>query len=254
MLMNTKQVVVDGLLTRYAVTGTGKPVLLLHGWGDSLETWTDLTAKLSGQYKVITLDLPGFGQTQAPKEAWGLSDYAQFTYHFLAKIEVNQLYALGGHSNGGAVAISMIAHGLASPHRLLLLASAGIRSSSVKKHLVKAAAKSAKLVTAVLPKATRQRLRNKAYSKIGSDFLLLPNMQETFKKIISEDVRAQAHTITTPTLIIYGANDASTPPAHGELFKAAIIGSRLEILPGAGHFLHHDNSLQVSDLVKEFLA
>src|ERR1700761_1960117 len=99
------QVVVDSLLTQYVRTGKGKVVLLLHGWGDSAAGLRDLQAVLGKRYDVIALNLPGFGGTGNPPVAWGLTDYAQFVAHFLHKIGVSDVYAVLGHSNGGAIAI-----------------------------------------------------------------------------------------------------------------------------------------------------
>jgi len=80
------QVVVDSQLVQYAAQGKGELVLILHGWGDSSLGWRDLTAELAKKYQVIAVDLPGFGGSEAPKEAWDLSNYARFVQHFLQKI------------------------------------------------------------------------------------------------------------------------------------------------------------------------
>src|SRR5687767_7106943 len=113
------QVIVDSLLTHYEVHGKGRPVLLLHGWGDSAAGLQKLQAALARKHRVIALDLPGFGGTQPPENAWGLDDYAYFVDHFLAKTDTKQLKALIGHSNGGAIAIRGMARGWLSADRLV---------------------------------------------------------------------------------------------------------------------------------------
>ena len=80
------QVVVDSLLTQYVRKGSGKTVLILHGWADSSKGLAALTNELAQKYDVIAIDLPGFGATQLPPQAWGLTDYADFVKHFLEKI------------------------------------------------------------------------------------------------------------------------------------------------------------------------
>lgn len=248
------QVIVDSLLTHYETHGHGKTILLLHGWGDTVTGLKTLQASLAKKYKVIALDLPGFGGSQAPGAAWGLDDYAYFVGHFLAKIDAKQLKAIAGHSNGGAIAIRGMARGWLSAERLVLLASAGIRGEY--KGRVKALrliTKAGKALTAPLPKSVKERLRKKVYKTVGSDMLVAEHMQETFKRVVTDDVREDAVRIALPTLLIYGDKDESTPLGYAKIFNEAIKGSRLEVLPGAGHFVHLDEPEKAAKLITEFL-
>ncbi len=141
------QLVVNQLLTNYSKTGRGRVVLLLHGWGDDCRTFNDLTKELSKKYTVVSLDLPGFGQTQAPQEIWNLDNYARFVGDFLAKLELSP-YAIVGHSNGGALSIRAVAQVILKPHKLVLLASSGIRDRQNLRRLgLKAVAKTGKAAT-----------------------------------------------------------------------------------------------------------
>lgn len=248
------QVVVDSLLTHYATAGKGKVVLVLHGWGDSGAGLQSITAILAKKFQVIALDLPGFGGTEAPRSAWGLSDYAKFAQHFLQKINKLPVYAIVGHSNGGAIAIRGLAEGVLNAERLVLLASAGVRGEY--KGRVKALrvfTKIGKALAAPLPKSAKQRLRHRVYSSVGSDMLVAEHLQETFKKVVTDDVREDASRLAQPTLLIYGENDEQTPPWIGEAFHQLIKDSTLQVLPGAGHFVHHDRPEQVQQAVQEFL-
>ncbi len=248
------QVIVDSLLTYYEAHGKGRLVLLLHGWGDSAAGLKTLQAALAKKYKVIALDLPGFGGSQPPPEAWGLDSYAYFVAHFLDKIAAKKLVAIVGHSNGGAIAIRGMARGWLSADKLVLLASAGIRGEY--KGRVKAlrlVTKAGKALTAPLPKSIKQHLRKKVYTTVGSDMLVAEHLQETFKKIVADDVRADAAHLALPTLLIYGDADDATPVAYGKLLQEAIQGSKLEVVPGAGHFVHTDQPAAVEKLIQGFL-
>jgi pimeloyl-ACP methyl ester carboxylesterase len=248
------QVVVDSLLTHYEVQGKGRAILLLHGWGDSTTGMRNLQKALATQYRVLAVDLPGFGGTEAPKAVWGLDNYAQFTGHFLKKIEVGELAAIVGHSNGGAIAIRGLAQGWLASDKLVLLASAGIRSEY--KGRVKALrliTKAGKALTMPLPRPIKQKLRKTVYRTVGSDMLVAEHLQETFKKVVTEDVRTDAAKLTTPTLLLYGEQDQATPVRFGELLHQAIGGSTLEILPGAEHFVHLDRPEAVTSAIKEFV-
>lgn len=249
------QVVVDSLLTQYARRGSGKTVLILHGWGDNSKGMAALTSELSQKYDVIAVDLPGFGGTQQPPEPWDLTNYAQFVQHFLHKIDASQLYAVVGHSNGGGVAIRGLAGGLLKAKKLVLLGSAGIRGEyKGRNRALRMVAKTGKAITMPLPKSVKSKLQRKVYKTIGSDMLVVESLQETFKKVVNDDVRAEAQKITIPTLIVYGQNDEQTPPRYGEIFKQAIAKSHLHIIPSAGHFVHLDQPQQTTTLIEEFLA
>jgi pimeloyl-ACP methyl ester carboxylesterase len=247
------QIVVDALLTQYEMQGKGKLVLLLHGWGDSSKGLAVLQKTLAKQCCVISLDLPGFGGTEAPKDVWGLNDYAVFVAHFLQKIGEKKLGTLVGHSNGGAIAVRGLGQGILQADKLVLMASAGIRGEY--KGRIKAlrlVTKAGKALTMPLPRSIKQGLRKKVYNTVGSDMLVAEHLQETFKKVVTDDVRADAAQLTVPTLLIYGENDESTPVTYGELFHQAIDGSTLEVLPGAGHFVHLDRPEQVAKAIEEF--
>ena len=248
------QVVVDSQLVHYVTRGKGELVLILHGWGDSSTGWRDLAATLAKKHQVIALDLPGFGGTEAPKKAWDLSDYALFVQHFLQKIDKPQVAVLIGHSNGGAIAVRGLGTGVLKTQKLVLLAAAGIRGEY--KGRVKALrvfTKIGKALSSPLPKSVKQHLRRKVYSSVGSDMLVAEHMQETFKKIVTDDVREDAAKLSLPTLLVYGEADEQAPAWYGETYHQLITGSTLEILPGVGHFVHLERPKEVTRAIQEFI-
>ena len=249
------QVIVDGLLTHYERSGKGKVVVLLHGWGDRAAGLDILRAALAERFTVIVPDLPGFGSTAAPHGVWGLADYARFVAAFLQKIGKKDIYAFVGHSNGGAIAIRGLSSGMLAADRLILLASAGIRDTySGRNKALRMAVKTGKLLASPLPASIKQRLRRGVYTAIGSDMLVAEHLQETFKRIVADDVRADAAKLALPTLLVYGEADTATPVGYGETFHELIPGSTLEILPGAGHFVYMDRPRDVTRAIEEFLA
>lgn len=248
------QVIVNQLATNYQRAGKGKTVLVLHGWGDSSKGWVQFTAQLAKNYDVLSLDLPGFGGTQPPAEPWGLTDYATFVGAFLAKLDLKP-YAIVGHSNGGGIAIRGLAQKMLTADKLILLASAGIRGEyKGRNKALRMITKTGKLITKPLPATVKKKLQRKVYDTVGSDMLVAEGLQETFKKVVNDDVRADAHMLKLPTLLLYGTDDKSTPPRYGRQFHEAITGSRLEILPGAEHFVHLEQPAKVIALTEEFLA
>lgn len=253
IIHGSMQVVVDGLVTNYSLTGEGSALLILHGWGDTSKSWQALAAVLSKTHRVICVDLPGFGGTQRPTDTWGLDNYAQFVNHFLVKIGISD-YVMIAHSNGGAVAVHGIATSQLTPTRLVLVASAGVRDTEqAKKKLLKYAAKGGKLLLKPLPTAMQRRARRKLYGAIGSDYLVVEGMEETFKRVVAHDVQAEAAKVTIPTLLIYGDKDQSTPVRYGQLFQQQIKDATLRIVPGAGHFIHTEETQQLAGIIDGFL-
>ncbi len=249
------QVVIDNLLTHYQKLGTAsRTVVIVHGWGDKAQAWQDFAANLAGSYTVIIPDLPGFGQTQAPDRAWRLNDYANFIAQFLRKIDVQKIDCFIAHSNGGAIVLRGLGTGTLAAEHLVLLASAGIRGEyKGRMKALRYMAKTGKLLTKPLPVSVQKKLRRKLYTTVGSDMLVAEHLQETFKKIITDDVRVDATCVNIPTLLIYGQQDVSAPVRYGQLFHEVMPNSTLEIIAGAEHFVHLDQPQRVLGLIKEFL-
>lgn len=247
------QIVVNKMLTHYDKQGTGKSVLLLHGWGDNLATYKSLQTRLAKSYSVISLDLPGFGTTEPPQQAWDLDDYAVFVRAFLDKLGVGTLHAVIGHSNGAALAIRGVSIEQINPQKLVLISAAGIRDANhIRRAAVKSVAKVGKVLTIGLPKKHKDKMQKLLYGVIGSDMLVSPALKETFKKTVRQDVQSDAARIKIPTLIIYGKNDRATPVGDAKLYHKLIPASKLSLLEG-GHFIHHEQDAMVNSLVEEFL-
>lgn len=246
------QIIVDNLLTQYTKSGSGDTVLLLHGWGDSSKGTSAFAQVLSDRFEVISVDLPGFGGTQAPEDSWGLDDFANFIIDFTHKLQLN-ISVVIGHSNGGAIAVRCIAKGIKTNY-LVLIASAGIRGEyKGRNKVLRLVAKTGKTLVKPFPQALQKKLRRKLYTSVGSDMLVAEHLQETFKRVVVDDVLNDAKNITIPTLIVYGDKDVSTPSRYGELFKQNISESKLVIIPDGEHMLLTENTDTIAALVKEFL-
>ncbi len=247
------QIIVDDLLVTYEQNGKGKLLLLLHGWADDHKTFDYLLSSLSKKYQVMALDLPGFGDSQSPNEVWNLDNYTRFIAAFLMKLKLNP-YAIIGHSNGGALAIRGLSDGVLKADKLVLLASAGIRNTNKTKRLVtKIVAKVGKISTFWLPKLTRQQLRRKLYGTIGSDMLVAPHLQETFKLTVSQDLQDDASKLNLPTLLINADRDPAIPISDAKLFNKLIKGSKLVVLESTSHFIHQEKNAEVVKIIEDFL-
>ncbi len=247
------KIIVQNLATEYRDEGEGPVMLLLHGWKDSLYTFDDLMPSLLARWRVVRLDLPGFGESEAPGGAWNLDDYIHFVNEFIQKLNL-QVDVLAGHSFGGRIAIKGQAVKLFKANKLVLIAPAGIaRKQKLRKSILKVMAKIGGFLADIPPLILwRQEIRKKMYNLIGSDYLNAGPLRGTFLKIIAEDLSVKARDITVPTLIIWGANDTQTPLADGQKLSRLVSGSEFKVINGAGHFVHREKHQEVAKLIEDF--
>ena len=245
--------IVNNLATEYLDEGNGPTILMLHGWADNLHTFDALVRELL-EYRIVRLDMPGFGASERPKETWGVVEYARFVQSFIKKLQIEP-QVLVGHSFGGRVIIKGVGTGIFTPEKIILIASAGIaRKRTIKSLLLRTAAKIGKALTHIPPLSLyRQQIRKKLHASIGSDYFASGSMKDIFLKVICEDLLPYARKILIPTLLIWGSNDESTPLSDGETIRDAIRGAELEVIPGATHFVHQERPQEVANLIKGFI-
>ncbi len=248
------KLIVNDLVVEYRDEGFGEPILFLHGWGSNFSTFDGLTDILKSKYRVIRVDLPGFGKTEAPEKDWDLSSYAKFVREFIKKIEIKPK-AIIGHSFGGRVAVKGVSEGIFNCSKLVLISSAGIEERGIfLKVVMKGLAKIMKCILYIPPFVFwRKKIRKKIYKMIGSDYDDAGEMKGMFARIISEDLSPVAKNINFPVLLIWGEEDRQTPLKQGEKFSRLIKNSRLEVIKNAGHFIHREKPQKTAMLIDEFL-
>lgn len=117
---------VQGIQTHYRDQGQGQPIVLLHGMASSLHTWEGWVAALSPTYRVISIDMPGWGLTGPdPQKRYRIEDQVAFVAAFLDSLGIEKC-VLGGNSMGGWFSWNFA---LQHPERLLgllLVDAAGV--------------------------------------------------------------------------------------------------------------------------------
>lgn len=248
------KIIVRNIALEYEDQGTGQVLLFLHGWGDSAQTFSALKNYLPSGYRFISLDFPGFGQSEYPGGDWELSDYVTLVRDFLDKLSIKP-EAIIGHSFGGRVAIKGLAQNILPASKLILIASAGVSDRKSAQNIFwQPFTKAFKLVFS-LPGLNNFQggLKSRFYKLIGSDYYSAGKMKGSFVKIINEDLSQIAPSINIPTLLIWGKGDTATPLADGVTLSKLIPNSRLETIPGAGHFVHSEKPEAVGKLISDFI-
>ena len=254
VFLRKMKVIVGGIAAEYQDEGSGLTLLFLHGWKDDLHTFDRLVRLFVPPYRTVRIDLPGFGQTETPQCPWRLEDYVRFVDDFLRKLNIRPL-ALVGHSFGGRVLIKGVSAGILKPQKIVLIDSAGIaKSCTLKNRLLTLAAKIGKAATFLPPFVFwRKEIRRKLYEKIGSDYFAAGALKDTFLTIIREDLTGAASNIACPVLLLWGADDSVTPVADGRRLSHIIPHASLNVIEGAGHFVHREKPEEVAALIKKFL-
>lgn len=247
------KILVQGLATEYADEGTGPVVLMLHGWKDTLYTFDAITRQLADQYRIVRLDMPGFGATEIPDPSWRLDDYVDFVEDFIEKLNLH-VDTLVGHSFGGRVIIKGVSRNVFAPRRVVLIAAAGVAERKAGRGTaLKIVAKIGKFATSPLPRGVRQKLRHRLYKTVGSDYHASGRLKDIFLNVVQENLALDASAITIPTLLVWGAEDSQTPLSEGEKLRHLIRGSQLETIRGASHFVHQEHPEKVASLIRSFL-
>ena len=230
---------IDDIKIYYEEYGRGKDIVLFHGWGASKNTFKSLAKSLEENYHVITIDLPGFGETTITKPLM-LLDVVKLLHHFLMSLEVDNPILLG-HSYGGRLA--MIYASLYKVDKLVLVSAAGLKEKL-------------KLDKWLKIKIYKLFKRYSITLKMGStDF---KNSDEIKKKMLVEavnnDLSNYLDNISTPTLLIYGRNDSVTSLPLARKINDKIKTSSLVVMEGSGHFPYLEEPTIFGLILNSFLA
>lgn len=222
----------------YEVEGQGHPLLLLHGWGQSVEAFRPIIEHLKKEFKVYTLDFPGFGQSEEPKEAWSVYDYADLVEAFIQTLNLDHPTVLG-HSFGGRVGI--IYAGRQKPlNKLILVDSAGVKPKRGLGYYARIY--TYKLGKKVLSLPGLTIYKEKLMAQAGSsDYQQAsPMMRQIMSRVVNEDLQHFMPSIQVETLLVWGELDDATPLKDAKLMEQAIPNAGLVVFEGAGHYAYLD--------------
>lgn len=240
------KVIINGLATEYLDEGQGPVALMLHGWGNALHDFDKLCAELHG-FRLVRLDLPGFGGSERPVDAWDVGGYAQFVSAFCARLGIRP-DVLVGHSLGGRIITKGVATHVLDASKLVLIASAGVANrKTVRNRAYALVAKIGKALISPLPRSVFLRARRALYARTGSDYFTVAGMSDAFLNMIREDLSMYAARISIPTLIMWGDNDTVTPLSEGKKLHTLIRNSQLVVVPHGSHFVHIDYPREVAE-------
>jgi pimeloyl-ACP methyl ester carboxylesterase len=238
------------------VRGSGRPLLLLHGWGVSSELFAPILAGLQPGRRLIVPDLPGFGATPEPDAPWSVHEYAAWCNALLDRLGVHACDLIG-HSNGGRIGIVMAARHPERIARMVLAGSAGIRPRRTLRDAARV--RTYKALRAVerssaVPGALRRSARRRADQRGSADYRAASGtMRGTLVRIVNEDLRALLPELDIPVLLIWGDRDTETPIEDARLMERLIPDAGLVVFEGAGHYAYLEQPDRFCRIVDVFL-
>lgn len=245
---------IDGLRLHYRVSGSGAPLLLMHGWGCNVDTVLSIERVAAESNTVYSIDLPGFGQSAEPGSVWGIEEYTRLIERF-AREEGLSAPVLLGHSFGGRISILMASRTPVS--KVILVDSAGVKPRrSLRYYLKVYSFKAMKAMCHTLfHKEKADRLIEEwRKRKASADYSAAsPRMRAILSKVVNEDLCSVMPSIKAPTLLVWGENDTATPLKDAKRMERLIPEAGLVCFAGCGHYSFLDNPVRFAAVLRSFL-
>ena len=265
---NSKYLNIDGLKVHYKDEGEGEVLVLLHGTFSSLHTFDTWALILKKKYRVIRLDLPGFGITGPSIEnVYSISIFIDFIENFLDLLNVNK-YHLAGNSLGGWLAWELALKAKDKIGKLVLLNAAGyISDKNYPLPFVIAQTPVLRNVFNYIPKAVVRRFIRQVFNdqavvtdELVERYYCLIQREgnlSAFISIANSKLKQNTESLNyldIPVLIMWGDKDRWISPEHALFFKNDISNSRVLMYKDVGHIpMEEIPEKSANDLI-EFLA
>jgi len=258
----TRFTTIDTLQIRYVDNNQrGSPVLLIHGLGGSLESWTNNIESFSTRYRVIALDLPGFGLSDKPRIDYTIDFYVNFVKKFIEKLKITRPFLIGS-SLGGHIVIELAIRNPKLVDKVVLISPAGSLPKSFKG--TSALKRYIKIVDAKSPLEVRDILSSIDNSMVTHTYaealykrISLPGAKYAFISALKGSTKAARYNsklekINKQMLLIWGKNDSIIPVKFIRTFLEH-GNSRIIIFENCGHRPHVEKPKLFNKAVKDFL-
>lgn len=270
-----RELSVEGRRLRYLDVGDGPPLLLVHGLGGSWQVWHRNIADLAVDHRVVAVDLPGFGHSDALDPATGILGYARALETVLDDAAIDRVVVVG-HSLGGLVVqhlaiqcparvdglmIVCSGDGVLATHRQAVFLGMALFSSALQRFGPPAPLQDFMLRGLMSIGPVRRRIIAKAVhdpttvaaglpaEMIGA-VLRSPALADAIRAGLSND--ADARQIQCRTVVIAGEHDRVVPPECGRSLAERIPHARFELWPDVGHHPMMERSTEFNRLLHSF--
>ncbi len=256
---------INGINIDYRDEGSGPAVIFIHAFPLNQHIWDEQVAALKGSYRTITLDLRGFGRSDAPDGPYSMDLMATDVRALMTRIGVERA-TLVGLSMGGYISLAFYRN---YPEQVRAMVLADTRASADNDEGRERRMRSA------------ERVERDGAQAIADDMLPMLLAPATIEKnnALVERVRAMIESnppkaiaaaqramaersdstqltegMSIPVMVIVGSEDSLTKVEESEVMRDKIRGSRLTIIEGAGHLSNIERPGEFNDALADFLA
>lgn len=246
--------------------GSGRPLLLVHGFPLDHTMWTGQTTALADQWRVIAPDLRGFGASTVTAGTVTMAQMADDLAGLLDALRITEPVILCGLSMGGYVAWQFALRHRSKLDRLILCDT---RAAADSAEAASGRLKTAERVLAESVSVVAESMLPKLFAPATSQ--KQPQIVESTKQVMLRanpqgiaaalrgmaerpDVTGRLHDIDVPSLVICGEHDVIAPPAEMRQIAAALPKGRYVEIAGAGHMAPRERPAAVNTAIREFLA
>ncbi len=252
---------VYGQNIRYYEAGQGPNLIFIHGLGGEAANWAANIVPVSARYHVYALDQIGFGHSDKPLIDYRIETFVEFLQAFMQELNIPKA-TLVGNSLGGWIAVDFAARHPETVEGLVLVDAAGLRaeggggeprldlnpsSLAGMRRILEFIVFNKQLVTDEL---ARQAFEN--HLKSGDGYTIQRILAGLFTTHQFEDDKLRS--IRTPTLVLWGRDDALTPLSIGERYQKGIPGAKLVVLDQCGHIPQIEKPVEFNAALLNFLA
>jgi len=232
--------------------GAPRDAVFVHGAGGNSLLWGRMLHGLSGDFRALAVDLPGHPRGAITCKSVG--DYAEALHQFLIDSQLDRP-VVGGHSMGGATALTLALTHPASIGGLILVGTgaklgvapqilAGLRDDPMRAIENIITPMSFNSIDLSLGREARAAMSVSNIPVFLNDYLACTGF----------DVRKDLPRISAKTLVVCGDKDMMTPPRFSDYLHASIPGSELHLIKDSGHMLPLEKPEALASVVQAFLA
>lgn len=246
------------------------PVVLIHGLAASWQCWLENIPALAEDFRVVALDLPGFGESEMPRETISIDGYAHCVAELLDHLNIASA-SLIGNSMGGQTSVRFALDFPERTERVILVSPAGY-STSVVPPLARRAAKIVGPHIGKIGRANKALVRRPGMRRIAMygicahadrlspdivlqlmGFSKKPGLGDALAALLSHDFRSELPNVAAPLLLIWGRDDALIGSGDAHRMGAKIPNSRKLVLNDTAHVAMVERPAWFNATARDFL-
>jgi magnesium chelatase accessory protein len=259
----------DGLRWHVVERGNGPCVLLIHGTAASTHSWREVMPHLAETYRVLAIDLPGHGGTEArTSDDYSLDRMSRGVASVLAQLQLSPEIVVG-HSAGAAILVHACARNLMQPRHLVSFNGAFYPFAGWAGHLFSPIARLVafnpllpRILSGVATRATVERLLRDTGSIISPEgvehyfslFKQPDHVAAALGMMAAWDLHGMDDNLSrlkVASLFVAGDKDKAVPPTTADRAAARCRMAKALHVEGYGHLLHEENPALAAKIIKE---